>query len=262
MRFRCVLISLCAIVFSACAEGDSPFPYCPNVPTDFNLAAYVKQFGPIEGAVSLFTYEKYDGRLEGGLVFRQVCCFDTAGRCIDLYGRDSQTSWRCHFEYDSLGRRVAEQCYRDSAGTPYESLAAYHTRTTYAYGRDGRRCRARIVGQNGREYTFRFHFDENRNLTKYIFPDGSRFSYEYDDEGRLTKRTNPDASVLRYEDDGAALSVVKDSLGRVVESVTEEATGVTVSYYRYDVRSNWTRRTTVAGSGATTIEIRTFEYYE
>lgn len=209
----------------------------------------------------MFSYEYIDEA--EGLLFQRIGCFDTVGHCVDYYHRDSHTTQRYHFEYDSLGRRIEETCYLDTAGTPYDSLHTLYTQTTYKYNHSGHRCSARIQGSNGRKYTFRLRYNEQGQLTKYIFPDGSRFSYEYDADGRLAKRINPDASIKEYTAAELPQPLVIDSLGRVLEAYVSDSTDhLVMVYYSYDDHNNWVRRTTSGDHSPSKLEVRTFEYYE
>jgi len=260
MRHRLAFISICAFVFSACAEGDSPFPYQPNLPTDFNVDQPSSQVGQMTGSVAAFTYELFSEQAEG-LLLQCLGNFDTAGHVCDYYYRDRENTLRYHFVYDTLGRRIEEFCYLDSAGTPYDSLTSVYTYTTYSYGAGGRRCQARIKGPEGRKYTFRLRFNSRGQLTKYIFPDGSRFSYEYDTQGRLARRVNPDASVQEFAAMSQGQPLATDSLGRVVEERVTDDHGLVMAYYAYDDHGNWVRRTTTGQQVPSKLEVRTFVYY-
>ena len=128
-----------------CSEQGNPFPYVPNLPDDYNLTTqYNLREGETEellGDVAMFTHEVFEEYFEG-LVSEHASCFDSAGHCLELLYRDRETNQRYTFAYDSLGRRIEELCYLDSAGTPYDSLETIYTRTTYSYSRNGRTCRA------------------------------------------------------------------------------------------------------------------------
>lgn len=248
------------MLFSACAESDSPFPYRANLPTDFNLNQEPEVLGQMLGPVASFTYELFSDQ-DDGLLIQRLGCFDTLGHIGDYYLRDRSNTMRYHFEYDSLGRRTEEFCYIDSAGKPYGSLITPYAHTTYSYSRNGRRCKAMIKGPDGRKYTFRLRFNDQGQLTKYIFPDGSRFSYVYDANGLLTKWLNPDASVEEYTAPERPLPLTLDSLGRVLEEKVSDADGLVMAYYVYDDHSNWVRRTTIGERSPSKLEVRTFEYY-
>ena len=132
----------CAVVFAlmtigvvvSCTEQGNPFPFEPNKPDDFNRSSqYQLRWGETEellGEVAMFTHEVYH-EYQGGLVSEHVACFDSAGHCLELFYRDRETNQHYTFQYDSLGRRIEEVCYIDSAGTPYDSISTIYTRTTY-----------------------------------------------------------------------------------------------------------------------------------
>ncbi len=249
----------CTVLFSACAEGDNPFPYQPNLPTDFNRDDLSELTGSMVGNVSMFTYERVSE--EQGLQLQRVGCFDTSGRCIDYYHRDSHITLRYHYTYDAEGRRIEELCYLDSCGTSYDSLTYLYTQTTYHYSRNGRICKARITGPNGRRYTFRMRYNGQGQLLRYIFPDGSRISYAYDADGRLEKQVYPDASSHTVAEP-VRKPVTYDGQGHVVEEAVSGQEGLVLSYYVYDDHDNWVRRTTTGERVPSTIELRTFQYYE
>lgn len=253
-------IFLSAILFSACAECDIPFPYQPNLPTDFNLNQESGEVGMMLGSVAAFSYELFSDQ-DDGLLLQRLGCFDTLGHIGDYYYRDRSNTMRYHFEYDSIGRRTEEFYYIDSAGKSYDSLTVPFTHTTFRYSRQGRRCKAQIEGPDGRKDTFRLHFNRQGQLTKYIFPDGSRFSYEYDADGRLAKRINPDASVEEYAVQKRPLPLTLDSLGRVLEEKVSDTDGLVMAYYVYDDHGNWVRRTTTGERLPSKLEVRTFAYY-
>lgn len=259
MLRRWVAIFLCSMLLSACAEDEMPFPFRPNLPTDFNRSETSGLTGSMEGAISMFSYEKVSQ--EEGVVMQRVGCFDTAGRCIDYYYRDPHNTLRYHFSYDTTGRRVEELCYLDSAGTSYDDLTQLYTKTTYRYGCNYRTCRATMVDPNGRKHSFRLRYNGQGQLTKYIFPDGSRISYEYDADGQLAKLTYPDASEHVVQEPPRRPTAY-DSLGRVTEEQIGNTSGLVMVYYSYDDHNNWIRRTTTGDRTSTTLEVRAFEYYE
>lgn len=259
MLRRFSAIFLCAILFCACSEVDNPFPYQPNLPSDFNRDQASDVTGSMEGNISMFSYELISQ--EEGLLLQRVGCFDSAGRCIDYYHRDPHNTLRYHYTYDTAGRRIEELCYTDTAGTPYDSLTTLYTQTTYKYSRNNRSCKARIKGPKGRKYTFRLRFNEQGKLTKYIFPDGSRISYEYGADGHLAKLTYPDASEHMVQET-LRQPIAFDSLGRMVEENISDSTGLVMAYYSYDDHNNWIRRTTTGDRSPSKLEVRTFQYYE
>jgi len=53
-----------------------------------------------------------------------------------------------------------------------------------------------------------------------------------------------------------------DSLGRVTEEQIGNTSGLVMVYYSYDDHNNWIRRTMTGDRMSTTLEVRTFEYYE
>jgi len=278
---RFAVLLLITLLLASCGQGDLPFPYTPNRPDDYNRSTtYSDQFS---GPVAIFTYRSLD-EYSDGYTSQTVVCFDTAGRCIDYYYHDRQINVRRHFSYDSLGRRNGETCWQDSATATLDTLQPPTLVTTYTYSRHGRRCRARIQGPDGRSHTFRLHYDRAGHLTRYIYPDGSRFSYDYDPAGRLVRRTWPDASFERFQYDSTGFmtsstgrdGVVNmymalppptrvDSLGRVLEQVVASTPGSddgpVRAYYQYDPYGNWIRRTTAGPSCPTRLEIRTFQYH-
>lgn len=276
---------------SACSSGDVPFPYVPNLPDDFNrYTTYADQF---QGPVALFTQRTLH-EYSDGIVSQTVVGFDAEGKCVDFYYRDRETQRHLHFDYDSLGRRIREQCWQDtvdvqrtSAGNieVLDTLGPLHTLTTYSYSWHGRRCKARITGPDGKHHTFRLHYDRHGRLSRFIYPDGSRFSYDYDAAGHLVRRTWPDASFERFQYDSTgrlASSTDRDgvtnwyaslppptrvdSLGRTVEQVVGNADTDSHdpirAYYEYDDHDNWVRCTTASLSTPTRIDIRTFQYYD
>lgn len=281
LRLHHCIAVLAVFLLSACGTGGAPFPYVPSLPDEYNLDRLGSDTptGPVAMLTHQVILEYHDG-----IASQTVACFDTSGRCIDHYYRDSHTLVRRHFDYDSLGRRTAEHLWQDTAGTSFDSLRALHTFTTYRYSRSGRRCRACLTAPDGRHYTFRLHFDRAGRLTRFIFPDGSRFSYDYDTAGRLARRTWPDASFERFQYDSKGTMTSStgrdgvlnmyaplppptrvDSLGRVLEQVVSSTSGPdggTVRvYYQYDQHGNWIRRTTAGPAVPTRLDIRTIQYH-
>lgn len=272
-------------LLASCAEQDTPFPDVPNVPDDFNLATLARQGsgeGELKGSVAMFTHEVFH-EYHGGLVSERVVCFDTLGHCMDYYYRDREICRHRAFVYDSLGRRVGETMWQDVAGISYDSLPL-SAATSYTYSRNGRRCRAVIRGSDGRKHTFWLRFDSEGRISRFIYPDGSRFSYDYDSLGRLVRLTWPDASSEQYEyNSRGELSSKRDregrytwyaptgsharydSLGRVIEEVVgmspDSASTPVVATYVYDDHDNWTRRTITGISTPTRIDNRTFKYF-
>ncbi len=279
---------LAVLLLVSCKQEEVPFPYVPNIPTDFNLSTTFAD--EMKGPVAMFTSETFD-EFHNAIVSQQIASFDTAGRCLNLYYRNAETCQRLSFTYDSLGRRVEEHTFVDTTGTSFDNINMPYTHTTYSYSRKGRRCKARITGPDGKQYTFRLHFDKNKSsahpqgrLTRFIYPDGSRFSYDYDTAGHLVRLTWPDASFERYEynSDGEMKSKIDrngvytwyiarppasrvDSLGRVVEEVVGKASSnssaLIIATYEYDNHNNWVRRTTASLQTPTRIEVRSFSYY-
>ena len=269
---------------AGCSEQGNPFPFEPNKPDDFNRTAnYSLRMGEVEellGEVAMVTHEVYQ-EYHGGLVSEHAVCFDSLGHCLELYYRDRETNQRYTFAYDSLGRRVEEVCYLDSAGTPYDSISTVYMHTSYRYSRNGRTCRARITTPEGKHYTFRLRYDKEGRLHRFIYPDGSRFTYDYNSSGQLVRTTFPDASyqTFEYDDKGNMTSmrgrdgvmnwyvpdipkVQRDSLGRVVEEVSQVNGGPRVVTYRRDDHGNWTRRSMTGLSTPTRIDNRTFKYFD
>ena len=231
-----------------------PFPYLPNLPDDFNRqTTYADLF---QGPVALFTQRTLH-EYSDGIVSQTVA---------------------------GLGRRIREQCWQDTVGVELDTLGPVHTLTTYSYSWHGRRCKARLTGPDGKRHTFRLHYDRQGHLSRFIYPDGSRFSYDYDDAGHLLRRTWPDASFERFQYDstGSLVSTTDrdgvivwhahlppptrvDSLGRVVEQVVgnsgTDGHDPIRAFYEYDDHGNWVRCTTASLSSPTRIDIRTFQYY-
>ena len=275
------VISAVLMLLSACSGGDVPFPYLPNLPDDFNRqTTYADLF---QGPVALFTQRTLN-EYSDGIVSQTVAGFDAEGKCVDYYYRDRETQRHLHFDYDSLGRRIREQCWQDTVGVELDTLGPVHTLTTYSYSWHGRRCKARLTGPDGKRHTFRLHYDRQGHLSRFIYPDGSRFSYDYDDAGHLVRRTWPDASFERFQYDstGSLVSTTGrdgvivwhlhlppptrvDSLGRVVEQVVgnsgTDSHDPIRAFYEYDDHCNWVRCTTASLSSPTRIDIRTFQYY-
>ena len=272
---------LILVLLSSCEEGGVPFPYVPDPPTQYNLDATFAD--AVTGPVAMFTCEKYH-EYSGGLASQQTVCFDRRGHCLDYYYRDREACWHIAFAYDSTGRRIREETWRDTAGMSFDSLPLYCT-TDYSYSRNGHRCKAAFRGPDGKRHTFRMRYDKEGNLTRFVFPDGSRISYDYDTAGRLVCRTWPDASTERYEYNAEGELTAKinrdgtyewymatpppmrsDSLGRVLEEVVGNSSGEShapiIATYVYDDHGNWVRRTTAGVSSPTILEVRTFRYYD
>lgn len=255
-----------------------PFPYVPNLPTEYNRDRFELQ----DTSVAMITHEVFHEYYEG-LASERVACFDSLGHCVEYFYRDHDICQHRIFSYDSLGRRTEEQAWEDTAGVSYDSLKQCVV-TTYSYSKNGRRYKAVVRGPDGKKHSFRLRYDKNGQLSKFIYPDGSRFSYDYDTAGRLVCRTWPDASTERYEYDskGELRSKIdregvhtwyssrpsassRDSLGRVIEEVVDASSGNTdapvIASYVYDDHNNWIRRTTAGVSSPTILEVRSFKYY-
>ncbi len=283
MTRRAAVFALLAIGLAvSCTTEDTPFPYVPNRPDDFNRTVRYNLSGETEellGEVAMMTHVVYHEYYDG-LVSEHVVCFDSAGHCLELYYRDRETNQRYTFAYDSLGRRIEELCYLDSAGTPYDSLETIYTRTTYSYSRNGRTCRTRITDPDGKRHTFRLRYNRQGKLHRFIYPDGSRFTYDYDTAGRVVCTTFPDASsqTFEYDEEGRLTSmrdrdgvyqwyapdcpeVHYDTLGRAVEEVRNVNGSPSVTTYSHDDHGNWTRRTLTGLSIPTRIDNRTFKYF-
>ena len=273
-----LLIAACAVLFGACGENEVPFPYLTNSPTAFNLTEQYRLQGesePLLGKVAMFTRQQYSEY--AGLLSQHTVGFDSVGHCLDYYFRDKEECRHCHFSYDSLGRRIEELCYCDTAGISFDSLNQLYTKTCYRYSRNGRSCRARITGPDGKRHTFRYRYDKQGRLFRFIYPDGSRISYYYDSDGRLSKTLFPDGSDERYEyrEDGSLRQMrdrdgvmqwylpdvpeqALDSLGRVVEELRG---GQQLTAYRYDDHGNWVRRTISSPDLPTILTVREIAYY-
>ncbi len=270
---------LILVLLSSCEEGGVPFPYVPNTPGEYNLNRFDLQ----DTRVAMFTHEQYHEYYEG-LASERVVCFDTGGHCVEYFYRDHDICQHRVFEYDSFGRRIEERAWEDTAGMSYDSLRQCVI-TTYSYSKNGRRCKAHVTDPNGKTHTFRLRYDKEGNLSRFIYPDGSRFSYDYDTAGRIVCRTWPDASTERYEYNAEGELKAKinrdgtyewymatpppmrtDSLGRVLEEVVGNSSGEShapiIATYVYDDHGNWVRRTTAGVSSPTILEVRTFRYYE
>ena len=267
----------------SCSEQGNPFPYVPNLPNDYNRTTkYNLREGETEellGEVAMFTHEVFEEYFEG-LVSEHTVCFDSAGHCLELLYRDRETNQRYTFQYDSLGRRIEELCYIDSAGTPYDSITTLYTRTEYSYSRNGRTCRARITGPNYKRYTYRLRYDHDGHLHRQIYPDGSRITYDYNTDGRLARITFPDASyqTFEYNEAGDMTSMRDregvmnwyipdhptteyDTQGNIVEEVRYDNGAPNVTRYIRDDHGNWTRRILTRASSYTRIDNRTFKYF-
>ena len=267
----------------SCSEQGNPFPYVPNQPNDFNRSTkYSLKQGETEellGEVAMFTHEVFEEYFEG-LVSEHTVCFDSAGHCLELLYRDRETNQHYIFQYDSLGRRVVELCYMDSAGTPYDSISTLYTRTDYSYSRNGRTCRARITGPKGKRYTYRLRYDHEGHLHRLVFPDGSRLTYDYDICGRLARITFPDASYQTFEyDEAGDMTSMRDregvmhwyipdhptteydTCGNIIEEVSYANGAPRVTQYTRDDHGNWTRRTSTGVSSYTRIDNRTIKYF-
>ncbi len=284
MTRRAAVFALLAIVLAvSCTEQGNPFPYVPNMPDDFNRRTpYSLRSGETEellGEVAVLTHEVYQ-EYHGGLVSEHAVCFDSAGHCLDLYYRDRETNQHYTFQYDSLGRRIEEVCYMDSAGTPYDSISNVYMRTNYRYSRSGRTCRTRITAPDGKHCTYRMRYDKHGRLHRFIYPDGSRFTYDYDVSGLLIRTTFPDASTqtFEYNEEGRLTAmrdregvyhwyasecpeIQYDTLGRVVGEVRYVNGSPTVTTYSRDGHGNWTRRTLSGISIPTRIDNRTIKYF-
>ncbi|MBQ6068958.1 MAG: RHS repeat protein [Bacteroidales bacterium] len=278
------LFTLIAVgLIASCTEQGDPFPFEPNMPDDFNRSSqYQLRKNEVEellGNVAMVTHEVYNEYYEG-LVSEHAACFDSSGHCLELYYRDRENNQRYTFSYDSLGRRVEEVCYIDSAGTRYDSLTQPYMTTTYHYSHNGRTCRARITTPNGKHYTYRLRYDRKGRLHRFIYPDGSRFTYEYDNAGRMVRTTYPDASMQLYEYDSTGrLTHLQDrdgvhhwfatqsnethydTLGRIAEELSYDNGNPVVTSYIRDEHGNWTRRIRTGLSTPTRIDNRTFKYF-
>lgn len=268
-----------SILFAACAENDTPFPYIPHSPEYFNrdkISTSLGECDSLVGKVALLTREQYR-EFSASLVDQYTIAFDRSGRCLEIYYRDSESCRHYTFSYDSLGRRTEELCYRDTAGTPFDRLDKVYTHTDYRYSRNGRTCRMRITSPEGKKYNFRRRYDKEGRVTRFLYPDGSRISFYYYADGRLSKTIYPDGSDERYNyrEDGSLQSMydrdgvlqmympdipqlTHDSLNRI----TEELRGDQLTTYRYDDHGNWTRRTVTSPDLPSSLIVRTFEYYQ
>ena len=277
LALRGLLLSA-VLLFASCQEEGVPFPYVPNMPEEYNRDRFDLQ----DTRVAMFTHEQYHEYYEG-LASERVVCFDTDGLCVEYFYRDHDICQHRVFDYDSLGRRTEERAWEDTAGVSYDSLRQCVV-TTYSYSKNGRRCKARITDPDGKSHTFRLRYDKEGHLSRFIYPDGSRFSYDYDTAGRLVCRTWPDASTERYEYDAGGKLKTKinrdgtyewymstpppmrtDSLGRVLKEVVGASQGNSapiIATYSYDDHGNWVRRTTAGISSPTVLEVRTFRYYD
>ena len=237
-----VLLSLWLV---ACGPDNGvPFPYIPNEPNAFNRAERYELFGTADsmyGPVAVCTYRCFSDT-RGGLVSSYVACFDEVGHCLDLYYRDTERCLHYTFAYNAAGQRVEELCVVDSAGTAFAEADSLVYRTTYTYRRQGRSVRAQISGPDGKRHTFQLRYDKDGRLTRFIYPDGARFSYYYGTDGRLERVLLPDAS-------------------EKTASPAAEASKPAFESYRRDDPYNWTRRTRVEPSGDATLTERSFEYY-
>lgn len=271
-------VLLLAVALTACHEEGLPFPDVPNLPTAYNVDD-TTEVDTTVGMPALITFQAYDDRAEG-LVWQTVAHYDPQGRCQSYYWRDRHECRKLLFEYDSLGRRIAEQYWKDTANTPFDSLHPQQS-TVYLYSAKGRRVRVRITGPDGHRHTFRLRYDRQGRLQRFEYPDGSLFSYDYDANGRLLRRVWPDASEERFEYDSTGVLTTRtdrdgtvvwmqpprrhvqhDSLGRIVEEHLLEEGGVPViTSYAYDDHGNWIRRTSACPTRPTRLDVRTILYY-
>ena len=179
---------------------------------------------------------------------KSVAMFNTENECGDwwYYDTDGRCVWSIHrglgniysrslYTYDTLRRRIKEECYVANADNPTVMDTFV---TTYTYSANGRRCKGFInsTDPNAKESTFRFRLNRRGQVTAYIYPDGSRISYRYDKQGLLVKtiwldgreekHTPTDLGVERFYD--------FDSLGNWI-SYHDDEHGVTtireIGYY-------------------------------
>lgn len=273
MNRRRLLFVVVALVtlFASCVEEEGVYPYRPELPTAYNrhegpdtqfLLDSINMFAP-GPHVAMMTLERVcfltadDTRL--------AFSFDTAGRCLDVFGKEDDTYEHVHYEYDSLGRRIAKVCYGDTVPISDESRLKPISQTQYAYKRGGRLCKAVIRGEDGKRYRFRLRYgkeraDGSRLLTDYIFPDGSRVGYEYDSAGRLARETFPNGSYVRfnYDSDGHLISRAMPSENNILQfenevwyapspvlerdeqgRILQRQCGEVVETYIYDEYGNW-----------------------
>lgn len=225
-----------AIIFSACTDNEVPFPYLPNLPSQYT-------FGPDEflGPVAMYTYQCFSDS-DQGLICQKTAAFDTARHCIDYFYRSHTTCAHLTFTYDSIGRRICETAYIDTAGTSFDSMSSPYSTTTYRYSRNSRRCIAHITGPNSHRYRFVLRYNSLGLLTRFIYPDGSRISYQYDAQGNLIKTIRPDGAVIAIDPPAVETPLYRN--------------------YVYDSHHNWIRRTTISQSQPAQLEIRTFKYYD
>ena len=179
---------------------------------------------------------------------KSVAMYNTENECGDwwYYDTDGRCVWSIHrglgniysrslYTYDTLRRRIKEECYVANADNPTVMDTFV---TTYTYSANGRRCKGFInsTDPNAKESTFRFRLNRRGQVTAYIYPDGSRISYRYDKQGHLVKtiwldgreekHTPTDLGVERFYD--------FDSLGNWI-SYHDDEHGVTtireIGYY-------------------------------
>ena len=273
MKYRGLLLAVvCAFLLSSCGEENGVYPYRPDFPTSNNrqesndaqqLLSGINTFTPSQ-KVAMVVIEDIQYWYEDNS--RYAFSFDTAGRCLDVFGREDGTFEHIHYEYDSLGCRILDVRYSDTVALTDESRLTPSSHTTYSYKRDGRVCKAVIQGQEGRCYRFRLRYgakdkDGNTLLTAYIFPEGSRISYRYDSEGRMVRMTNPDGTYEKYTYDSeghlsssatpnengiinfeqvtwfhdASTVLERDEQGRILQ----RQNGQVIESYRYDEYGNW-----------------------
>ena len=224
---RLLLAVAFVLLMVSCGEEEGVYPYRPDFPTNNNrresndaqFLLNLECFSPSQ-KVAMVSMEDVHYWYKDNSRF--AFSFDTAGRCLDIFGREDGTFEHIHYEYDSLGRRILDVRYSDTVALADESRLMPISRTTYTYKRNGRICKAVIQGQEGKCYRFRLRYgatskDGSRLLTDYIFPDGSRISYRYDSEGRLVRETLPDGTYKKY---------TYDSEGRLSSSATPNENGI------------------------------------
>lgn len=293
MNHRCLLVIVVLLfLFASCVEEDGVCPYRPNLPTAYNrhetsdvqfLLDSVNTFVPTQH-VAMVALEKECYLYKDNT--RMAFSFDTAGRCLDIFSKEDGMYEHLHYEYDSIGRRVSEVCYSDTVPLSDESRLT-PIRTTYAYKRGGRLCKAVIQGENGKKYRFRLRYgkeraDGSRLLTDYTYPDGSRCSYQYDTAGRLARETFPNGSYVRftYDSEGHLSSSSTPSENNILHfentvwyapavvqqrdeqgRIQQRQNGQVVERYVYDEYGNWIMCNTTRNGELFSRTTRQITYY-
>lgn len=180
-RFPIILIGV-LLVFSSCNQTYTRY-FPVNEPTDedLNLRLSPTEIDYLKGIVkSVSMVNTEDGCGDWWY-------YDTDGRCVESFHRGLGNIYsRTLYTYDTLRRRIKEECYVANAENPAVTDTFV---TTYTYSANGRWCKGILDGTDlgVKKSTFRFRLNRRGQVTAYIYPDGSRISYRYDKQGLLVK---------------------------------------------------------------------------